>query len=113
MSAAGGGRKPHECSVTLRRSSPNTPWGIRIVGGSDVGTSIVINRVSRQFDTVFGMLTVPRISHGLVIFPSLSDQTAEHCFISEIGYIRYLIGQSHCYFIMLLPFVTMYRWELA
>ncbi|XP_021923032.1 PDZ and LIM domain protein 3 isoform X2 [Zootermopsis nevadensis] len=44
MSAVGGGGKPHVFGVTLRRSSRNTPWGVRIVGGVDVGSSIVIIR---------------------------------------------------------------------
>ncbi|PNF41007.1 hypothetical protein B7P43_G08845 [Cryptotermes secundus] len=44
MSAAGGGGKPHIFSVTLRRTSPNVPWGIRIVGGSDTGSCLIITR---------------------------------------------------------------------
>ncbi|KAJ9581369.1 hypothetical protein L9F63_023445 [Diploptera punctata] len=40
-----GGGKPHIMGVTLRRSSTKTPWGIRIVGGSDMGTPIIITRV--------------------------------------------------------------------
>lgn len=44
MSAAGGGGKAHIFSVTLRRASANVPWGIRIVGGSDTGSCLIITR---------------------------------------------------------------------
>jgi hypothetical protein len=46
MSAVRGGTRPHTLGVTLRRPSANTPWGIRIVGGADTGSAIVITRVS-------------------------------------------------------------------
>lgn len=44
MSALRGGTRPHTFGVTLRRPSANTPWGIRIVGGADTGSAIVITR---------------------------------------------------------------------
>lgn len=44
MNATRGATKPHAFGVTLRRPSPNTPWGIRITGGADTGSAIVITR---------------------------------------------------------------------
>lgn len=35
----------HEFGVTLERSSPNEPWGIRLAGGSDLNTILIIVRV--------------------------------------------------------------------
>lgn len=32
--------------VKLKRSSTGKPWGIRIAGGADLGTPIVVTRVS-------------------------------------------------------------------
>ena len=37
--------KLHEFSVCLHRDSPMTPWGIRLVGGSDLDTPLIITRV--------------------------------------------------------------------
>lgn len=35
--------------VKLKRSSTGKPWGIRIAGGADLGTPIVVTRVSSSF----------------------------------------------------------------
>lgn len=37
--------KLHEFVVVLQRDGPQTPWGIRIVGGSDLDTPLIITRV--------------------------------------------------------------------
>ncbi|XP_014087212.2 PDZ and LIM domain protein 3 isoform X4 [Bactrocera oleae] len=37
--------KLHEFTVVLQRDGPNTPWGIRLVGGSDLDTPLIITRV--------------------------------------------------------------------
>lgn len=41
--------KDHVFGVTLRRRDRNTPWGLRIVGGADLGTPIIVTRVSMQY----------------------------------------------------------------
>lgn len=110
MSAVGGGGKPHVFGVTLRRSSHNTPWGVRIVGGVDVGSSIVIIRVSRQFYTIFITLLIrPRnVIHDFVIFVSISIQSARHCFASRIIHIGCLKRLSRWYFVR----CDLGRWQL-
>uniref|UniRef100_A0A0A1XRR8 PDZ and LIM domain protein 3 n=1 Tax=Zeugodacus cucurbitae TaxID=28588 RepID=A0A0A1XRR8_ZEUCU len=35
----------HEFAVVLRRDGPETPWGIRLVGGNDLDTPLIITRV--------------------------------------------------------------------
>ncbi|XP_053666653.1 LIM domain-binding protein 3 [Anopheles marshallii] len=37
--------KPHDFMVTLRRPSPQVPWGIRLVGGTDLNAPLIITRV--------------------------------------------------------------------
>lgn len=37
--------KLHEFAVLLERDSQNTPWGIRLVGGSDFDTPLIITKV--------------------------------------------------------------------
>uniref|UniRef100_W8BCA8 PDZ and LIM domain protein Zasp n=1 Tax=Ceratitis capitata TaxID=7213 RepID=W8BCA8_CERCA len=37
--------KLHEFTVVLRRDGPDTPWGIRLVGGNDLDTPLIITRV--------------------------------------------------------------------
>ncbi|XP_055612340.1 PDZ and LIM domain protein 4 isoform X1 [Uranotaenia lowii] len=37
--------KPHEFLVTLQRRSPQIPWGIRLVGGTDLNAPLIITRV--------------------------------------------------------------------
>lgn len=37
--------KLHEFAVTLQRDGPDTPWGIRLVGGSDLDTPLIITKV--------------------------------------------------------------------
>ncbi|CAD6208294.1 GSCOCG00003303001-RA-CDS [Cotesia congregata] len=41
--------KKHTLVLTLRRH-PSRPWGIRIAGGADLGTPIVVTRVSSEND---------------------------------------------------------------
>lgn len=37
--------KLHEFAVTLQRDGQGTPWGIRLVGGNDLDTPLIITRV--------------------------------------------------------------------
>lgn len=37
--------KLHEFAVVLQRDGQNTPWGIRLVGGNDLDTPLIITRV--------------------------------------------------------------------
>lgn len=37
--------KLHEFAVVLKRDGENTPWGIRLVGGNDLDTPLIITRV--------------------------------------------------------------------
>ncbi|XP_061519417.1 LIM domain-binding protein 3 isoform X5 [Anopheles gambiae] len=37
--------KPHDFTVTLRRSSPQVAWGIRLAGGTDLNAPLIITRV--------------------------------------------------------------------
>ncbi|XP_065080761.1 PDZ and LIM domain protein 7 isoform X3 [Ochlerotatus camptorhynchus] len=37
--------KPHEFLVILTRNSPQIPWGIRLVGGTDLNAPLIITRV--------------------------------------------------------------------
>lgn len=39
--------KNREFSIDLERDGPNTPWGIRLVGGSDLNTPLIITKVRR------------------------------------------------------------------
>ena len=45
--------------VKLKRSSAGKPWGIRIAGGADLGTPIVVTRVSFSFHQIFIEHTSP------------------------------------------------------
>lgn len=45
--------------VKLKRSSAGKPWGIRIAGGADLGTPIVVTRVSFLFHSIFFEQTSP------------------------------------------------------
>lgn len=38
--------KLHEFAVVLQRNSIQTPWGIRLVGGSDLDTPLIITKVN-------------------------------------------------------------------
>lgn len=38
--------KLHEFAVCLQRDCQDTPWGIRLVGGSDLDTPLIITKVS-------------------------------------------------------------------
>lgn len=37
--------KLHEFAVILERDGKQTPWGIRLVGGSDLDTPLIITKV--------------------------------------------------------------------
>lgn len=37
--------KLHEFAVVLQRDGQGTPWGIRLVGGNDLDTPLIITRV--------------------------------------------------------------------
>lgn len=37
--------KPREILIDLERDGPHTPWGIRLVGGSDLNTPLIITKV--------------------------------------------------------------------
>lgn len=37
--------KPREYAIDLERNGPQTPWGIRLVGGSDLKTPLIITEV--------------------------------------------------------------------
>lgn len=37
--------KPHDFQVTLFRQSPQIPWGIRVVGGTDLNAPLIVTRV--------------------------------------------------------------------
>ncbi|XP_039433318.1 PDZ and LIM domain protein 3 isoform X8 [Culex pipiens pallens] len=37
--------KPHDFQVTLVRNSPQIPWGIRVVGGTDLNAPLIVTRV--------------------------------------------------------------------
>lgn len=39
--------KNREFSIDLERDGPNTPWGIRLVGGTDLNTPLIIIKVRR------------------------------------------------------------------
>lgn len=39
--------KLHEFAVVLKRDGQNTPWGIRLVGGNDLDTPLIITRVKK------------------------------------------------------------------
>lgn len=41
--------KLHEFLVILRRKNEGTPWGIRLVGGSDLNAPLIITKVSDAF----------------------------------------------------------------
>lgn len=38
-------KPPRSFLITLERDGPQTPWGIRLVGGSDLNTPIIITKV--------------------------------------------------------------------
>lgn len=38
-------QKLHEFAITLHRDGPQTMWGIRLVGGSDLDTPLIISKV--------------------------------------------------------------------
>ncbi|KAK7862723.1 hypothetical protein R5R35_005993 [Gryllus longicercus] len=44
MKLGGVGPRKNTHTVTLRRDGPYTPWGIRLVGGADLGAPLVITR---------------------------------------------------------------------
>lgn len=46
--------KDHVFGVTLTRHNRNEPWGLRIVGGADLGTPIIVTRVSKKIHQVQG-----------------------------------------------------------
>lgn len=51
--------KLHEFSVILQRNSIQTPWGIRLVGGSDLDTPLIITKVILNFNqTIIYMFIV-------------------------------------------------------
>lgn len=39
--------KLHEFVVVLKRDGQSTPWGIRLVGGNDLDTPLIITRVNQ------------------------------------------------------------------
>lgn len=43
--------KLHEFAVVLKRDGQNTPWGIRLVGGNDLDTPLIITRVKNIKNT--------------------------------------------------------------
>lgn len=40
--------KTREILIDLERDGPQTPWGIRLVGGSDVNTPLIITKVLKK-----------------------------------------------------------------
>lgn len=54
--------KRHTLTVRIRRPCKMIPWGISIAGGSDLGTPLVVTRVSffcfSSFYAYFGVLLV-------------------------------------------------------
>lgn len=38
--------KCHEFAVVLQRDGPKTQWGIRLVGGSDLNTPLIVTKVT-------------------------------------------------------------------
>lgn len=45
--------KLFEFAVLLKRSTPDQPWGIRLVGGSDLDTPLIVTKV--RFDYTEGI----------------------------------------------------------
>jgi len=43
--------KLHEFAVVLLRDGQATPWGIRLVGGNDLDTPLIITRVNGRYIT--------------------------------------------------------------
>lgn len=41
--------KLHEFAVLLERDGNQTPWGIRLVGGSDFDTPLIITKVGFEY----------------------------------------------------------------
>lgn len=42
---ASNSQTPHEIVIDLERDGPQTPWGIRLVGGSDMDLPLIITKV--------------------------------------------------------------------
>lgn len=91
--------------VKLKRSSTGKPWGIRIAGGADLGTPIVVTRVSFPFISFFNkqfclihdllllleansLLPINIIGHvaNLYLYMTKKKETAEN---------RYLFSNVH------------------
>lgn len=51
--------KTSEVTVTLERDGLHTPWGIRLVGGSDLDTPLIITKV-------WVMLSLCMVGHQVV-----------------------------------------------
>lgn len=43
-----GSKKPSTWSVTLNREGKSQPWGIRLAGGADLNTPLIITKVGRN-----------------------------------------------------------------
>lgn len=53
--------KPRNFLIDLERDGPRTPWGIRLVGGSDLNTPIIITKVykrTKKFDISLDLIKV-------------------------------------------------------
>lgn len=62
--------KLHEFTVVLRRDGPDTPWGIRLVGGNDLDTPLIITRVITRLSTqmkVSKINSVQFFSHAIIM----------------------------------------------
>lgn len=58
----------HEFAVTLKRSGPNTAWGIRLAGGSDLNAPLIIIRVISILYHLFGTRSNLKLNfHGLLL----------------------------------------------
>lgn len=44
--------KTREFLIDLERDGPHTPWGIRLVGGSDLNTPLIITKVQKTTTTL-------------------------------------------------------------
>lgn len=44
--------KLHEFVVVLQRDGQQTPWGIRLVGGSDLDTPLIITKVNNLVENI-------------------------------------------------------------
>lgn len=45
--------KLHEFVVVLQRDGQQTPWGIRLVGGSDLDTPLIITKVNNLVENIW------------------------------------------------------------